>query len=1044
MKKIVQFAVDYPVTVLMLVLGVLLLGYISFSRLGMDLFPEMQSPRVYVEIKSGERPPEEMERQFVENAEALASRQKGAIHVSSVCRVGSARVTVEYAWGTDMDEAFLDLQKSLGDISQNADIDELSVSRQDPNATPVIIVGLSNPEITDMDELRRVAENYIRNELVRLEGIAEVRLLGQEQKEVLVETDEYLLQAHNLTQSAVASRIQEYNRSISGGSLVEMGAKYVIKGVGEFSSLEDINQVVLAWVDPAEVQAANASSVSGGSVPSTEKIPVFLKDIANVSLVSKKPDNIVRLNGQRCMALAVYKETRFNTVRAVEHFEEALGTIRRALPGYELTVIENRGRFITGAIQELEKSALIGIFLAVLVLFVFLRRVGATLIISLAIPISIVATFNLMYFNGLTLNIMTLGGLALGAGMLVDNAIVVMENISRLMEEGHSLREAAILGTGQVSGAITASTVTTVVVFLPIVYLQGFAGEIFKDQAWTVAFSLFSSLVVAILVIPMLSTRLLRSNPNAGSGQQSSMGFLWYQSLLERLLIHRWSVVLGAVLLIAATALIYPRIGSEFIPRSDMNEFTVDLRLPEGTELYRTAGTVEGLERQFYDAFGDRILSLYSISGKWRDAQEAASEAFEDENTATMRVMLKPEKGLTTESVMAVAGELIAGIPDIQASIYQEQTAVNLGSGNEHAPVVLEIWGEDLEQLRELTLASRDRLAAVNGLYNFETNFDQGRPEVEIVLDRVRAGMYDVGVANVSTSLQNVLSGAEAGSWETSGEQRDILVKLPPVSVSAIEDIQIAQGNRRINLYEVAQVRRTISPTAINRENQERTGKVFAHLRPGITIDRAVSGIGEALAPLDFPPHYGWRITGEEQQRQESFKNLRFAMILSLILVYMVLASQFESLLHPFTIVLSIPLAFVGALGIFYVLGRPLNIMAYIGIIMLAGIAVNNSIILVDAITQLRREGTPRLEAIVEAGRRRIRPILMTSLTTILALIPLTLGFGEGSALRSPMALAVIGGLVTSTILTLAVAPCLYLILDRLGDILRPGRGNNS
>lgn len=1043
MKKIVQFSVDYPVTVLMLVLGVLLLGYISFSRLGMDLFPEMQTPRIYVEISSGERPPEEMERQFVENVEAMVSRQKGAIHVSSICRVGTARVTVEYAWGTNMDEAFLDLQKALGDIKQNMDVDELTISRQDPNAAPIIVVSLSNPSITDMDELRMVAENYIRNELVRLEGIAEVRLLGQEVKEVLVETDAYLLEAHNLTQNAVASRIREYNRSISGGSLVEMGTKYVIKGVGEFSSLDDINQVVLAWVDPAASQAQGAGTVDGGSVPPAEKIPVFLKDIATVSLAPKKPENIVRLNGERCMALAVYKETRYNTVKAVEQFDKALINIRRALPGYELTVIENRGRFITGAVEELGQSALIGILLAVMVLFVFLRRAGATLIISVAIPVSIIATFNLMYFNGLTINIMTLGGLALGAGMLVDSAIVVMENISRHLEEGADRREAAVLGAGQVGAAITASTVTTVVVFLPIVYLQGFAGELFKDQAWTVAFSLFSSLVVAILFIPMLSSRILRSGGHGGL-TRSSLGFSWYPRLLEQLLVRRWSVIFAAAVLVAATVVVLPRVGSEFIPRSDMSEFTIDLSLPEGTELYRTAGTVEGVERKLQDAFGDRIRSLYSISGKWRDTGEAAGETFQDENTATIRVMLHPRSGISTESVMAAAADLISGIPDLEAIIYQEQVSVDLGGGGSQAPVVIEVRGVDLGLLRELTVESRDRLAAVEGLYNLETSFDQGRPEVEIVLDRIRAGLYDVGVENISASLQNILSGAEAGSWETGGEQRDIYVKLPPVSISDIEDIQLSQGNRRISLYEVAQVRRTLSPTAIHRENQERTGKVYAHLRPGVPIDRAVTGIQAALAPLEMPPRYSWRISGEEQQRQESFRNLKFALILSLILVYMVLASQFESLLHPFTIVLSIPLALVGAVGIFFVLGRPLNIMAYIGIIMLAGIAVNNSIILVDAIGQLRREGLSRLDAIIEAGRRRIRPILMTSLTTILALLPLTFGFGEGAALRSPMALAVIGGLFTSTLLTLAVVPCLYLILDRMGESLTPGNRTNS
>ncbi|MDW7679965.1 MAG: efflux RND transporter permease subunit, partial [bacterium] len=483
MRKLTEFSVRYPVTILMMVLAVILLGYISFQKLGIDLFPDLNNPKIFVEIKSGERPPEEIEKQFVESMESLAIRQKKVIQVSSVTRVGSAQLTVEYSWDADMDEAFLDLQKSLTSFSQNADIDELTITQHDPNAAPVMLLGLSHSQIDDMDDLRRIAENYLRNELVRLEGIAEVELLGKEEKEVVVETNQYLLEAYNLTSSIVASRIQSYNRNASGGSIVEMGKKYVIKGVGEFQSLENIGEVIVAYKQPESLIPTQSESL-------TERVPVYLKDVANIHFENKDPENIVRVNQKRCLGLAVYKETRFNTVKAVNELQSALVNLRKALPGYELMIIQNQGEFISNAIKEVRQTLLIGVLLAVVVLFVFLRRIGTTFIISLAIPISVIATFNLMYFKGLTLNIMTLGGLALGAGMLVDNAIVVMENIFRNLESGMSLKEAAIQGAAQVGGAITASTITTIVVFLPIVYLHGAAGELFKDQAWTVAFSL--------------------------------------------------------------------------------------------------------------------------------------------------------------------------------------------------------------------------------------------------------------------------------------------------------------------------------------------------------------------------------------------------------------------------------------------------------------------------------------------------------------------------------------------------------------------------
>ncbi|MBN2287757.1 MAG: efflux RND transporter permease subunit, partial [Candidatus Glassbacteria bacterium] len=725
MKKIIQFAVDYPITVLMLVLAVLLLGYISFRRLGMDLFPELNNPRIYVELKAGERPPEEIEKQFVRNIEAQAIQQKNTVQVSSVSRVGSAQVTVEYAWGTSMDEAFLVLQKSLNEIQQDSDIDELTISQIDPNAAPIILLSFSHPGITDMDELRKVAESYVRNELIRLEGIAEVRLLGQEEKEVVVETSPYLLEAFGLTPGAVAQSIRGYNSNISGGTIEEMGTNYIIKGIGEFASLEEIGQVIVALKDPESFPGQEAATVS-----SSGKVPVFLKDVAEIRLLNKKPDNIVRVNGQRCMGLAVYKETRYNTVKAVSEFMKSLETLKKALPGYELSVIQNKGEFISLAIDEVEQTALVGILLAVAVLFIFLRRFGVTLIISVAIPISIVATFNLMYFNGLTLNIMTLGGLALGAGMLVDNAIIVMENIFRNLEQGLPLKEASVLGTSQVGGAITASTITTIVVFLPIVYLHGAAGELFKDQAWTVAFSLLSSLGVAILVIPMLSRRLLGKAPSpqrtpADEGmavRSGSIRFPRYGRFLRRVLEVKWTVILLAAALVAASLALLPYVGSEFIPKTGLSDFTVELTLPEGTELYRTEGTVAGVEEGIGGLLGEDIGTIYSITGPSRQAAGSLSAVYEDENTAVIKVILKKGSNLPAAEVFARLSSLLAEVPDLEARIYQEQTVSELTLGTETDPVVVEVQGEDLERLQALTLEARQRALACGDLFNVETS----------------------------------------------------------------------------------------------------------------------------------------------------------------------------------------------------------------------------------------------------------------------------------------------------------------------------------
>lgn len=1023
MRKITQFSVDYPITIFMLVLAVLLLGFFSFRKLGMDLFPDLNNPRIFIELKAGERPPEEIEKQFVESIESLAIRQKKVTQVSSITRVGSAQIIVEYGWNADMDEAFLDLQKTLATFSQNADIDELTITQHDPNAAPVMLLGLSHPQITDMDELRRIAENYLRNELIRLEGIAEVELLGQEEKEVVIETNNYLLEAYNLTPATVANRIRSYNRNASGGSIVEMGRKYIIKGIGEFQSLDDIGRVIVSYT---QQQGTGLTAQSG----SADRVPVYLKDVANIYFKNKDPKNIIHINRQRCMALAIYKETKFNTVQAVNDLLKALTTLRKALPGYELTIIQNQGEFITSAVNEVKQTALIGILLAVAVIYIFLRRVGLTTIVSVAIPISIIATFNLMYFKGLTLNIMTLGGLALGAGMLVDNAIVVIENIIRHLEAGNSLKQAAIEGTAQVSAAITSSTITTIVVFLPIVYLHGSAGELFKDQAWTVTFSLVASLAVAMMVIPMFATRFLK--PSAELYQQRSLQIAGYQKLLAKILQQRWRVILVAIGIVALSIALIPIVGSEFVPKTDIKEFSIELKLPEGTSLQRTEKTVESIESIIQELLGADLKTIYSKIGPTATLSSSESSVFEDENTATIKVILKANHRLPSDRVIASLGTAFKEIPDLEIQFIQEQTALQSILGTDAAPIVVEVKGEDLTEIQNLTQQVRQQLASLNDLFNLETSFDEGRPEIEVVLDRVKAGLHNISINEISSQLQAQLQGSNAGQWDNKGELQDITIKLPRMSIKEVEAIIITNGQERIPLHELASIRLSFSPKEIERRNQSRIGKVTAHLNSRKPFDRIVREIENRLGQINFPPDYQFQITGEEQKRKEAFSNLRFALLLAIILVYMVLASQFESLLHPFTILLTIPLAGSGAILIFFILGKTLNIMAYIGIIMLGGIAVNNSILLVDAINQLRREGLPKHEAILEAGQRRIRPILITSLTTILGLLPLTFGFGEGVALRSPMALAVIGGLSTSTLMSLVVIPCVYSVLDQL------------
>ena len=1020
LKSITRFSVNYPVSVSMIIIATLLLGYISFDKLGIDLFPNLHSPRLYIELAAGERPPEEMEDKFVDPVEALAIRQSGVVNVSSTSRVGVALIEVEYTWEKDMNEAFLDLSKALSSFNQDDELEEINITQYDPNSTPVMLVAFQHTETDDLNELRKTAENYVRNELIRLEGIADVEVDGAEEIEVLVETNDYLLNSFNLDISTITSRINSYNQSVSGGSIVEMGKRYIVRGLSELEQIQDLEQIIVKMGQSTE-EAEN------------ERVPVLLRDVATITFSPKEQQNSVMLNGEPCVGLSIYKEMRYNTVKAVEDLRKALDDMHRSLPGFTFTIVEDQGNYISSAIGEVSDSLIGGIILAVFVLFLFLRRIGPTAIVSVAIPVSIIATFVLMYFTGLTLNIMTLGGLALGAGMLVDNAIVVLENIFRNHEQGLSVKEAAITGTSQVGGAIVASTLTTIVVFIPIVYLRGASGELFKEQAFTVAFSLLCSLVVAILIIPMLYSRIYRKrSPFTGKVKQS-IQLTGYGRLLEKILRYRIWVLLGAGSLMVAGWFMLKHTGSEFMPKADVNEFYVDLQMPEGTQLERTAGAVVSVESILREISEEGLELIYSEIGPTSGLSAGGENLFDDQNMATIKVKLNPKSQIPANSIIAALTTHFKDNPNFTALFRQEESALQTILGTNEPPLVVELIGNEMDELGTISVEIMEKLGLIDGIRNISSSVEGGAPEVEIAIDRYRAGLMNVDVNTLINRVSEKLQGTDAGQMTVKGDLTDITVKLEDITLKELEMLSVEVNNTEILLREVAEISIGSSPREILHNNQNRIIEITADLDPELPLDRIAVEIDDRLKDVEFPPEYSYKITGEEAMRKESMGNLGFALLLSLILVYMVMASQFESLIHPFTILLPVPLAVVGAVAVFYFQGKSLNIMAIIGIILLVGIAVNDSIILVDAINQFRKDGMKLKEAIVAAGQRRIRPIIMTTLTTILALFPLTLGFGESASLRSPMAWAVIGGLVTSTMLTLIVIPCIYMFFGQMG-----------
>ena len=1026
MNSITKFAVKYPVSVLMLTLAVCLLGTISYNKLGTDLFPDLKNPALYVEVKSGQRPPEEVEKLITTNVESTAARQEGVKSVYSVTKVGYTKVTVEYGWDQDMDAAFLDLQRSVSSLSQNESIEEVNVTRYDANATPIMTIALTHNEVKDMNELRKIAENYMRNELVRVDGIADIQLNGQEQAIVEISTNPYMLEAFGLTADGIASQITAINQNVSGGTITDGDIQYTVKGVNLITRLQDIENIIVAFKENSST-GSSSSSESTSSAGKT-KAPVYLKDVASVSIRNKEPENLARYNGERCLGISIYKENKYNTVNAVENLLTKMDEFRKSLPGYDFHIISNQGEFIGSSINEVKDSALMGIILAVIILYLFLRRVNMTLIVSLSIPISIIATFNLMYFNGLSINIMTLGGLALGAGMLVDNAIVVMENIFRNMEENNlPPADAAVRGTSEVAGAITASTLTTIVVFLPIVYLQGAAGELFKEQAWTVSFSLLSSLFVSILFIPMLASKFMRKKDNTTSHAITIKGF---GNFVGKVLKRKYLVIAIATILMIVSYLMLPLIGMEFMPKTESKEFSILVTMEPGTRLKSTDNAVGTIEDAIRTLGQDEIEWQYTLVGP-SNLESQSGGKLESENQSQIKVKIKKDSKLDADYFITNINENYPLPEGVEISYEKGESALQSILGTEGAPLVIEVKGEELELLDELCTEIKEKITGIPGIYDIKSSLEKGAPEVNIKIDRLKSGIYGIDVATVSNQVSEKLSGKDAGTFETQGETIDINIKVPEVTLSEIYDIEIVQGEKKYRLGEIADIEITSAPKEINRINQSRTGIVTAMIEKQYSLSHITPAIQEKLSEVEFPAKYSAKITGEEEMRQESFSGLGFALFLSILLVYMVMAAQFESLRHPFTILLTIPLAGVGCILAFLLTGQTLNMMAFIGIIMLAGIAVNSSIILVDAINRLKEEGHPLEEAIKMAAQHRVRPIIMTSATTILALLPMCFGFGEGASLRSPMALAVIGGLLTSTIMTLIVIPCVYYVIDR-------------
>ncbi|MCH7823701.1 MAG: efflux RND transporter permease subunit [Acidobacteria bacterium] len=1036
-----EFSTRYPVTITMATFAVVLLGWISLDGLGTDLLPNVETPVITVDLRVPGKSPQEMEERYTRRLERDISTVSGVDRVYSITRSGQAVVVAEFNWDTDMDFALLDVQKRMGAYGTDDEIETLDVTQEDPQALPVARIAVSSPDYADLDELFGAIDTLVKPRLEALDGVASAEIEGDAEKEIRVILDPYLLEAFGLTDSTVVQRIQQANQDVSGGRLEEGDQSYQVKGLGRFTDITDIENLIVGEragsVDDAAAAASGAAAgVGAGPAATTEdnlRVPVYVKDVALVVLEYAERETIVRLNGVECLGIAIYKEADASTVDVVQTVLADLEQLALDLPNVQFTVVENQARFIESAVQEVETAALFGALLAVGVLLLFLRSITVTLVIGLAIPISILATFTLMYFQDLTLNIMTLGGLALGAGMLVDNAIVVIENIYRRLELGADPYEASAKGASEVGVAILASTLTTVSVFLPIVYVQGLVGELFKEQAWTVAFSLLSSLVVAMTVVPMISSRLLKQRSAGAKPKQRR----WYRAGLSVALDHKLVVFVLLAIVAGGTYQLALTIQMEFIPREDRGLFSVDVALPEGSRLEMTDRVAVRVGSMIQELGGDDVVTVYARSGQ-NPARVTNVTDPSGPNRTNLSVALSTGPRRSIGQMVEAIDRELAEIPGLEVKYELQETALQGVLGAEAAPLQLEIIGDDLDTLRRLTAEMATLIEELPAIYNVRTSFQGGQPEIDLNLRDDVIAAFGLTPQSLIADLERRLSGEIAGELSKNQRSRDIRVGFEDVTLSELRSIRIDTAEGAIlTLGDIADPRVVEGPREILREDQRRIGRISGYLVEGAVLSEAIGQVEGLVSQVALPVGYSVEIGGEERQRAESFASLGFALGLAVILVYMVMASLFESILHPFTVMLTVPFAGVGVVVAFWALGEPLSIMAYIGVIMLGGIAVNDAIILVDHVNHLRAT-MPIREAVVQGAQDRFRPILMTSATTVLALSPMAIGVGEGAQMRAPMAIAVIGGLVTSTLLTLVIIPVVYETVELLRRVSEP------
>ena len=1053
--RLPEFSVNRPVTISMFFLGALILGLISLTRLPRELFPSVTYPQLTVVTTYENAAPEEVETLITKIIEEAVGTVSNLKRISSISKEGVSIVTGEFGWGTSMDFASLGVSEKIDLIKERLPIGSSDpiVMKFNPFELPVLTLSVRGDK--SPSELLRLSRKFIKDELEKVDGVASCNLAGGLEREILVSIDEGRLRASNISITKVVEALRSSNINYPAGTIEEHFYEYLIRTMGEFQVLSDIEETVV----DREIEDSGLRAIlprQAQDIKERERL-IYLKDIAELKDTFKDRTSISRYNGRENVSVAVQKQAGVNILLVAQKVRARLKEIEADLPeGMEIDIIYDQSLLIKKSIRGVMQAAIIGGALAFLVLFIFIRRVRASLIVAFSMPISIMVAFCLMYFNGISLNMLSLGGLALGIGMLVDNAIVVIENIYAHLQKGKdvNIKDASKSGASEMSGAIFSSTLTTVAVFLPMIFVVGVAGQLFRELAFTVTFSLIASLVVALSLIPRLTgvggLRAQRSisNSNAASREEKSEFTFGlkpvYSRLIPTILRFRVAFLILIFIIFAVSVWLFALLDKEFMPKIDQREFIMKVNMPSGTKLEATDSAVAKIEKVLFGTGGVEGVAVNIGSSARKDYSQGVETL--GSNQSQIIVTLEKGKGQppTSKTIEKLKRELDR--LDLQGAqveyILQESIFKTALQGS--APIVIEIKGKNLDKIEELSRYVKAKLASVKGIYGIRTSLISPSPETKVNVLKDKASLYNLSTGTIAQAAHTAIKGVVATKFKEEGDEIDVRVRLRKESRSRLSQIRNVLVHSplgiEVPLSEVAYISQGVGPSEIKRLDQQRVILLTANIADR-ALDKVIMDIEAMIEDIerekivvshkmgDSEKLFTIDLSGESQQMSESFKSLRFALLLSMLLVYMIMASQFESLWQPFIIMFTLPLSAIGALFALFITGTPVSVVVILGVIILGGIVVNNGIILIDSINRLRAKGVELVEAVIESGKMRLRPILMTTMTTVLGLLPLAAGIAEGAEIQSPMAITVMGGLLVSTILTLFVIPCIYLVV---------------